>query len=153
MLHIAQGEMADARAILALQKQAYTSEALIYPGIDLPPMTQTLEEMQVDLSSLTVLKATEDDRIVGSVRAGKDGEVCKIGRLIVAPDMQRKGVGTRLMKAIEAAFPHAAVYELFTGERSAGNLKFYQNLGYTKAFAREVMAGLTLVFLRKTAPL
>ena len=152
MLHITQADIPDARAILTLQKQAYQSEALLYPGIDLPPMTQTLGEMQNDLKSLTVLKATEGDRIIGSVRAGVSRNICNIGRLIIAPDMQRKGLGTWMMKAIEDCFPGVKAFELFTGEKSTGNLKFYHKLGYTRTSTRGILPGLTLVFLRKTNP-
>lgn len=146
---ILKAEPEDAPAILALQKNAYLSEALIYDGIDLPPMTQTLEGMRQDMRIQTVLKAVADGRIVGSVRAEQENGICKIGRLIVEPALQGKGLGTRLMAAIENAFPDADAWELFTGEKSVKNLKFYQRLGYKKSDAREVMPGLTLVFLTK----
>lgn len=113
-------------------------------------MTQTLEEMEKDLRNLTVLKATKNGRLIGSVRADAEGGICKIGRLIVAPEMQRKGLGTRLMAAIERAFPHAEAYELFTGEKSVGNLNFYKSLGYERTCEKEALPGLILVFLRKT---
>lgn len=39
----------DAAAILALQKLAYQSEARLYDDYSLPPLTQTLPEMQPSL--------------------------------------------------------------------------------------------------------
>ena len=55
----------DAAEILALQKLAYQSEAAIYGGFSIPPLTQTLDQMRADLADKTCLKATVDDRIVG----------------------------------------------------------------------------------------
>jgi N-acetylglutamate synthase-like GNAT family acetyltransferase len=139
----------DAPAILALQRQAYASEALIYPGITLPPMVQTLEEMEKDIRTMTVLKAVQGDKLIGSVRAAEQEGVCRIGRLIVAPGHQGRGAGTRLMAAVEKAFAAAPVYELFTGEKSLKNIGFYKKLGYVRTEARKISPGLTLIFFRK----
>ena len=70
-----------------------------------------------------VLKATEAGRLVGSVRARAANGVCQVGRLIVHPELQGRGVGTMLMRHIEAEFPDATTFELFTGSRSEGNLQ------------------------------
>ena len=78
-----------------------------------------------------------------------DGDVAEIGRLAVAPDRQGEGIGTRLMREIEARAP-AAVRELrlFTGEHSAGNLRLYTRLGYRETGRRNV-GNHDIVFLAK----
>jgi ribosomal protein S18 acetylase RimI-like enzyme len=144
----------DAREILALQKRAYQSEAELYGDYDIPPLAQTLAEMEADLARQTVLKAVCETgpagpAIVGSVRAYQQEGTCHVGRLIVHPDHQNRGLGTRLLHEIEAAFPQAERYELFTGHKSARNLHLYDKLGY-KAFSRQrVSDELTIVFLEK----
>ena len=45
---------------------------------------------------------------------------------MVKPDSQNKGIGTRLMQAIEEHFRVADRYELLTGHRSAQNLYLCQ---------------------------
>jgi ribosomal protein S18 acetylase RimI-like enzyme len=141
---------ADADEILALQKLAYQSEARIYDDDTIPPLHQTLEEMRGDIARMAVLKATEEGRIVGSVRARLDDRAtCHIGRLIVAPDSQGRGLGQRLMRAIEERFVEAARYELFTGHRSERNLHLYRKLGY-QVFREEPLGSrVTMVFLEK----
>ena len=71
-------------------------------------------------------------RLVGSVRArltSRGG--WDIGRLMVAPDLQGQGLGRLLLEhAEEAAPPEATTYLLFTGARSAGNLRMYKKAGY-----------------------
>ena len=74
-----------------------------------------------------------------------------IGRLIVAPEHQGQGIGSALLAGIEACFPEALGFELFTGSRSAANLRLYHRHGYQETRRQSVAPHLTLVFLRKPA--
>jgi len=123
-------EMSDCTEILALQKLCYRQEAEIYNDFIIPPLTQCLEEMHQEYASGIFLKALHDHTIVGSVRAYSANGTCFIGRLIVHPAFQNRGIGRRLMEAIENRFSSAARYELFTGEKSAKNIHLYQTMGY-----------------------
>lgn len=118
----------DAGEILALQKNAYQSEARLNDDWTLPPLTETLPEIISEFETKFFLKAVHADKIVGSVRAALDSGTCQVGRLIVHPDCQGKGIGTLLMNRIEATFPHAERFELFTGTKSIRNIRFYQRL-------------------------
>src|SRR3989339_1428137 len=120
----------DIPAILELQKLAYQKEAILYDDWTIPPLTQTLSEIQAECENSAFLKALWEVRIVGSVRTLFDSGTCKIGRLIVDPDYQRKGIGSLLIKNIEDSFPNAKRFELFTGTKSANNIRLYQKLGY-----------------------
>ena len=54
-----------------------------------------------------------------------------IGRIMVAPDLQGRGLGRALLAHIEAvAAPEATSYLLFTGARSADNIRMYKKAGY-----------------------
>lgn len=145
-------EPGDAAEILALQKLAYRSEAAIYDEWSIPPLTQTLAEMQADLALRTCLKASIDGRIVGSVRADVREGTCFVGRLIVHPSFQDQGIGTRLMHEIERAFEGVARFELFTGQRSGRNLYLYRKLGYEPCRQEQISDALTLVYLEKLQP-
>lgn len=140
----------DAVAILELQKLAYQSEAKVYDDWTLPPLTQRLESLLEELTTSRVLKATEGGRLVGSVRAREKDGVCHIGRLIVQPALQGQGVGTLLMRHIEAEFPSVRAFELFTGSRSEGNLRLYERLGYRRSREQTLTPQVTLIFLEKT---
>ena len=139
----------DAAEILELQKLAYAQEAHLYENTDLPPFKQTLEEMVEDLQTLTVLKAVIDGEIIGSVRARSDRETCYIGRLVVHPNFQRMGIGSRLVHDIEDLYKHARRYELFTGYLSDNNIRLYQKLGYRQFRQETDPAGIMLVFMEK----
>jgi GNAT superfamily N-acetyltransferase len=151
MVEILQATVANAPEILALQKLSYLSEAKLYKDDTIPPLTQTIEELIADFGRKTFLKALEDERIIGSVNGfTKDGR-CLIGRLMVHPDFQGCGIGSRLMEAIEGWFDDAGSWELFTGELSVKNIRLYERLGY-RVVGKEPFPGsrFAVVFMRKT---
>ncbi len=139
----------DAEAILQLQLLAYRQEAAIYNNFEIPPLLQSLQNLKEEFQTHTFLVARSGHQIVGSVRALCRDGCCHIGRLIVHPSQQRQGLGSRLMAAIEAAFPEAQYYELFTGHRSDGNLRLYNRLGYREFKRVHAAPGLEIVFLQK----
>ena len=139
----------DAQEILDLQKLAYQSEAAIYQDWAIAPLTQTLAELQAEMEVRLFLKAVAAERIVGSVRALLEEGTCFIGRLIVHPDYQNRGLGQKLMQEIEGHFSQSRRYELFTGHRSERNLYLYQKLGYRRFKIEKILDKLTIVFLEK----
>ncbi len=146
---IEHASLQDAAEILELQKLAYISEAAIYNDYSIPPLKQTFDEIQADFERQIVLRAIVDGRIVGSVRGFVKQETCHIGRLIVHPDFQGRGIGTRLMREIERCFDKAERYELFTGHLSERNLRLYHKLGYTPFLSEPATDILTMVYLEK----
>ena len=141
--------LADAQEILDLQTLAYQSEAAIYGDYSLPPLTQTLDQLRGDFERQVVFKAVEGDRIVGSVRGCLREGTCHIARLMVHPEWQNRGIGTRLMEAIERHFAAARRYGLFTGERSERNLHLYRKLGYRVLRTERQTEKVNVVFMEK----
>jgi ribosomal protein S18 acetylase RimI-like enzyme len=141
----------DAAEILDLQKLAYQSEAALNDDYTIPPLTQTLAELQADFQQQFYLKAVREGTIVGAVRGCERDGTCFIGRLIVHPVCQNRGLGRRLMHAIEAHFNATRRYELFTSENSARNLYLYQKLGYHPFRTARLTDKVTLVYLEKLA--
>ena len=144
--------IADAAEVLALQI-GYRPEAAIYNDLSIPPLVQSLESPQGEFATHTFLSARPvlkfDSGITGAIGGSQSGDTCRIGRLIVLPEYQRRGLGSRLMAAIEDAFPAAKRYELFTGHLSEGNLRLYRRLGYKEFRRPQVTASLQFVFLEK----
>lgn len=138
----------DCTEILELQKLAYKQEAQLYNDFTIPPLTQTIEDLIKEFDQSTVLKAVIDNKVVGSVRACLKNDTCFIGRLIVHPDFQNKGIGKELLNRIEK-LKEAGRYELFTGEKSIKNIHLYQKLGY-KIYKKEKLNNkVNIVYLEK----
>lgn len=149
---IGRAEARDAGEILTLQRAAYVSEAQLYGDPFLAPLVEPPEQVRTlfDDPSAVVLKAVEGARVVGAVRARIQGETCLVGRLVVAPDRQGRGLGSALMKAVEAEVAgRASALLLFTGHLSEGNLRLYRRLGYAEFRRERVSDHLVLVHLRK----
>jgi GNAT superfamily N-acetyltransferase len=139
----------DLEEILALQKLAYQSEAELCNDYAIPPLLQDLDGIRQDFKSQTILKIEEGGKIIGSVRAWEKDGVCHIGRVIVHPDRQNRGLGKLLLKGIEEAFGHCRKYSLFTGKTSLRNLHFYSVCGYSPVREEKVSEKLTLIYLEK----
>ncbi len=139
----------DLEEILTLQKIAYLSEAELIDDYSIPPLQQSLEELKEEFSEMVFFKGVIDDTIVGSVRGCIQDGTCYIGKLIVHPEYQNKGMGTRLLAAVEGYFSEAHRYDLFTGEKSTKNIYFYKKHGYEKYDKTKISDKLTLVFMEK----
>jgi len=148
-MEIEKATVLDAEELLTLQKLAYRSEAEIYNDFNIPPLVQTLESIQKDLEDQFFLKAMISERIIGSVRAYAQGTTCYIGRLIVHPDFQNRGIGKRLMNEIETNFNQCERFELFTGDRSERNIYLYKKLGYKIFKTANITDRTTIVYLEK----
>lgn len=147
-MEIAEAVKNDLSEILALQKLAYQSEARIYNDFCIPPLVQTLPELEAEAESTVLLKAVESGRIIGSVRAYEKDGACCIGRLIVHPERQNRGIGAKLLTAAEKCF-EGMRYELFTGHLSEKNLAFYEKHGYKRYKTEMVTDGLQFIYLEK----
>jgi len=55
------------------------SEAEIYDDCSIPPLTQTLDQIQADFKTRLFLKVSIDGMIVGSVRGFMQRETCHKG--------------------------------------------------------------------------
>ena len=148
-MNITPAERGDLRAILDLQYLAYQSEAQLLNDFSIPPLRQRLEDVEKEFVEGLVLKAvSEQGEIIGSVRGRSENGTLYVGKLMVRPDHQGKGLGTRLLAAIEKCLPHSR-YELFTSDRSAANLRLYEKAGYTRFAEKRIKAGLTFIYLEK----
>jgi GNAT superfamily N-acetyltransferase len=143
-LEILPAEPDEYPGLWELQLKAYATEALIYDE-PIPPVIQSLADAIADCQRSQVLKACLDGRIVGSIRYRVQEGTCQIAKLMVLPDYRSRGIGTRLLQAVEKAVPGSR-YELFTGTRSLENIRLYQNNGY-RIFATDPVKA--LVYLAK----
>lgn len=138
----------DAGEVLTIQRAAFVSEAVIYGSVDMPPLTQTLEELEAELREAEGWVARVNGRLVGAVRTREADGLLLIGRIAIAPDMQGSGIGRALLDASEAS-SRAAEAELFTGSLSEANIRLYERCGYVETERVDQGDGVAEVYLRK----
>ena len=141
----------DAGELLTLRRAAFVTEAQLIGDVNIPPLTQTLDELRADLTRPDVLTlgAWAGHRLVASIRVLVEGTKATLGRFAVAPDVQGRGIGTRLLDEIVAHLPEGTQEVwIFTSRDSLHNIAMYQRRGYE--YQNDQTAGdLTYAYLRK----
>jgi tRNA (guanine37-N1)-methyltransferase len=122
----------DAGEILTLQRACWVQEALANDTLsDVPALHESLADVVAWLDTWSTWVVRAEGRLVGAARGRLEGDVWDVGRVMVAPDLQGLGLGRLLLEHIEAvAPPEATSYVIFTGARSAENLRMYRKAGY-----------------------
>ena len=146
---VVRAEKRDLQKILDLQYLAYQSEARLFDNQDIPPLKQTLADVENEFQKGIILKALDEDKtIIGSVRAFCDNGTVYIGKLMVHPSKQGQGIGTKLLLEMEKQYLNQR-YELFTSTRSEKNIALYQKLGYEIFDEEQVTEELRFVYMEK----
>ena len=148
-MNIEKANKNDLQKILDLQYLAYQSEAKLFNNPNIPPLRQTLAEVESEYQKGMILKAVdENNTIIGSVRAYCDNDTVYLGKLMVHPEKQGQGIGTQLLFAIENEYPKQR-YELFTSSKSKRNIELYQKAGYKIFSEKQITDELRFVYLEK----
>ncbi|MBR4152702.1 MAG: GNAT family N-acetyltransferase [Selenomonadaceae bacterium] len=150
-MKILKAAQSDLREILSLQYLAFQSEAVILNNPDIPPLKQTLGDLQDEFNKQIFLKVIDDNgSIVGSVRYYSAGDTVYIGKLIVKPEFQGRGIGTNLLLEVEKLCPNKR-YELFTRKDNLKNISLYARIGYKIFGEKSITENLSFAFLEKFA--
>jgi tRNA (guanine37-N1)-methyltransferase len=146
---------ADAGELLTLQRACWVQEALANEMLDIPALHESLEDLEASLDEWQWFVVRSEGRLVGAVRgrleAREGHSAWDIGRVMVAPDLQGRGLGRALLEHVQAVAPaEATSYVLFTGARSAANQRMYKKAGFR--LRRDLPAPPGAVVLTKPAP-
>ena len=133
-LEIRPATRADAGELFTLTRACWLQELWANPGVVIPALEESFEDSLRGLAEWTTVVALAGGRIVGSARGrpeGPGGTVWDVGRVMVAPDLQGRGLGRHLLALIEDAAPEeVTTYSLFTGAGSVDNIRMYKKAGY-----------------------
>jgi len=149
-MEITKAAFEDLPKILDLQKLAYLSEAKLLNNYSIQPLTQTLKELENEFDKNIILKLVDKNNheIIGSVRAYEANERVYVGKLMVHPDYQNKGFGTKLLQAIETFYENKT-FELFTSSKSEKNIQLYKKAGYKEYKREKIAENLEMIFMEK----
>jgi ribosomal protein S18 acetylase RimI-like enzyme len=133
-------DVGAAARLLELQREAYRVEAGLIGSDKLPPLRETLAELQA--CGETFLVASLDGELVGAVSWKLDGETLDLHRLVVDPRHFRRGIGRALVRAALAANPTARRAVVQTGAENEPARALYLGEGFTLVDEIEPVAGL-----------
>jgi tRNA (guanine37-N1)-methyltransferase len=124
---------ADAGELLTLQRACWVQEALANGSLEIPALHEDLDQVVADLDRWHTWVLRSGGRLVGSVRGqlDEDGATWVVGRLMVVPDLQGRGLGRWMLERCEESAPaEATAYALVTGGTSEANQRMYRRAGY-----------------------
>jgi GNAT superfamily N-acetyltransferase len=121
----------DLAELVVLQRCCWVEEAVGNQTLDVPALHETHAEVLEWATFWATLVVRLDGRLVAAVRGRQEGSSWQVGRLMVAPDLTGRGVGSRLLAEIERlASDDVTDFKLFTGGKSQRNIRTYQRAGY-----------------------
>lgn len=124
------GDGATATELLELQRRAYRVEAELIGSDGIPPLTETLDELQA--SGETFLGAFAEGDLAGAISWRLDGDTLDLHRLVVDPGRFRGGIGTALVRAALEAEPDARRVIVQTGAANEPAKRLYFREGFTE---------------------
>jgi ribosomal protein S18 acetylase RimI-like enzyme len=126
--------------VLELQREAYRVEADLIGSDQIPPLRETLDELQ--RCGETFLGVLDGGVLAGAVSWRFDGETIDLHRLVVSPRYFRKGVGSTLVRGALAAEPSARRAVVQTGAANEPAKRLYRGEGFAPAGELEPVPGL-----------
>jgi ribosomal protein S18 acetylase RimI-like enzyme len=140
-------DYAIAQQIHTVQVAAYTMESLLIGYPNLPPLLESIEDIQT--SGERFLACWWADKLMGALSFERQRNVVEICRLVVAPEATRRGIGSRLLLFLEQSEVGCQLLRVSTAERNVPAVKLYEKQGYRIQNRRQLPDGLRLVELAK----
>jgi len=133
-LEVSVATRSDAAELVVLGRACWVPEGRAAGSWEIPPLRESLEELTASFADWTTWVVRSAGRLVGSVRgrvAPDDPSTWETGRLMVAPDLQGRGLGRALLAHSETAAPvGVSTWWINTGVASVRNQRTYRKAGY-----------------------
>jgi ribosomal protein S18 acetylase RimI-like enzyme len=109
-----------------------------------------VEDFALQIEAETIYVNCNEQEVHGFVVFYPRGDHVHLENLAVCPEVQKQGIGARLVHFVEDAAKHSGcnIIELYTNENMTENFAFYRRLGYQE-IGRWEEDGFNRVFYRK----
>lgn len=118
----------EAHAIFEMQKRAFTPLLEIYKDYETNPANEALDRVlfRINRPNGGFYKILLDERLVGAVCVyWKEGGEFWISPIFIDPEFQGKGIAQKAIESVEALFPKAKLWALYTILQEKRNCYLY----------------------------
>jgi N-acetylglutamate synthase-like GNAT family acetyltransferase len=150
MLSIHRAQTSDVEDMYRIQMLAFEEEGRRGDTRDIPPLQEQIASIAEHIQTQIALVAKEDGSAVGCVRGVLDRQVCRIRALVVDPTKHGRGIGTELLKALEAELKDIDRIDLTTNTIMERSVPFYERHGYHVIEYTTPRPGVTLAQMSKS---
>lgn len=141
-----------AELVWGLQHAAYRIEADLIGVSDLPPLRETVADLQACAETFWGCWTQEGELAAAvSVEPGEEPCLATVCRVMVHPDYFRQGLAKSLLTAVMAEYAPGSDWEVTAEVRNEPALALYAKLGFRPVERFDPAPGITMVRMRKPA--
>jgi ribosomal protein S18 acetylase RimI-like enzyme len=144
---VVDSDRAVARRVLEIQHAAYAVEAGLVGYDTIPPLHETVVELQSQ--PLTFLGVSCDRTLAGVLGYRRQGDTVDIDRLAVHPTFFRRGLATKLLRELLARERDARHFTVSTGLGNHPAINVYERFGFRVVGDNEPVPGVRIVLLQR----
>ena len=136
-----------AQRVLEIQRAAYAVEAALVGFDAIPPLHETLSELQEQ--PLIFLGVSCDNVLAGVLGYRREGDSVDIDRLAVDPSFFRRGLATKLLRELFVRERDVTGFTVSTGFGNQPAIELYERFGFRQAGFGEPEPGVRIVLLER----
>lgn len=136
-----------ARRVLEIQRAAYAVEAELVGYDDIPPLHETLAELQA--RQLVFLGVSADRTLAGVLGYLRSGDAVDIDRLAVDPAFSRRGLASKMLRELFVRERDARRFTVSTGYGNEPAINLYRRFEFELVGASEPVAGVRVMHLER----
>ncbi|MGD8191921.1 GNAT family N-acetyltransferase [Brevibacillus ginsengisoli] len=140
-------EQETAKRIWELQIPSYEVEANLINFFEIPPLRETVEDLQKCGEIFYGLWM--DDELAGAISYKREENTLDIHRMMVHPRHFRKGVASRLVEYVEQIEEGIEEILVSTGSKNTPAVNLYKRYGFEPIGELEIAPGVKLMNFRK----
>jgi ribosomal protein S18 acetylase RimI-like enzyme len=141
-------DAAVARRVLEIQHAAYAVEAALVGYDTIPPLHETLTELQS--LPLIFLGVSCDHALAGVLGYSRDRDDVDIDRVAVDPAFFRRGLATKLLRELFVREREASRFTVSTGLGNEPAVALYERFGFHVVGEAEPLPGARIVRLERS---
>lgn len=130
-----------------LQQQAYRVEAALIGFSEIPPLLETVEQLQAAKDAFFGLY--RGAALAGAIACETHGNALEITRLVVDPNFFRRGIAQKMLSFIAQQYSHYAIMRVSTGSKNEPALRLYLKNGFLVVRTTSIAPGVCLTHLER----